>query len=102
MKLKVADVVSVTSGKDKGREGKVARVIPLRHLVIVEGVNKYKRHLRRRGKDQPGSIIERERPLPVANVALICPQCKQPTRVGYRENREGKKVRICRKCEREL
>lgn len=102
MKLKVGDAAVVTAGKDKGREGKIVRVLPVSQRVVVEGVNKYKRHVKPRGKGQPGSIAERERPLPVANVALVCPRCKQPTRVGYQETREGKKIRVCRKCNGEV
>lgn len=97
MKLHKGDTVLVTAGKDQGRRAKIAKVLPHLGKVVVEGVNKYKKHLKPRGKDQPGSIIDRERPLPVANVALICPSCKKQTRVGY-EMKENKKVRICRKC----
>lgn len=102
MKIKVGDKILVTAGKDKGREGKVTLVLPGKQSLVVEGVNKYKRHLKSRGKSQPGQIIERERPLPVANVALVCLKCKQQSRVGYQVNREGKKVRVCRKCKGEI
>lgn len=102
MKLKVGDQVLITAGKDQGREGKITKVIPDKQQVVVEGMNVYKRHLKSRGQSQPGQIIERERPLPVANLALKCPKCKQQTRVGYRVSREGDKVRICRKCEGEV
>lgn len=101
MKVKTGDMVLITAGKDKGRRGKVARVLPGLQKVIVAGVNKYKKHLKPRGKDHPGSIIDRERPLPVANIALVCPKCKKQTRVGY-EMKKDKKVRICRKCKEEL
>ncbi len=102
MKIRVGDRVAVTTGKDRGREGKVLRVIPRSHGVVVEGVNKYKKHVKPRGKDQPGSIKERERPLPLANVTLVCPKCGRPTRVGYTVNKEGKKVRTCKKCKKEV
>lgn len=109
MKLRVGDLVLVTGGKDAGREGKVTKVIPKRRFigsdqsrVIVENINRYKRHTPRRGEGKPGSVVERDRPIPVSNVALVCPKCKQVTRVGYIENREGVKVRICRKCKGEL
>ena len=98
MKLKVGDTVLVTAGKEKGREGKISRVLPREDPVVVEGLNLYKRHLKPRGESRPGQIIERERPLPVASVALRCPRCKEQTRVGYQVGREGKKERICRKC----
>lgn len=101
MKLRKGDTVLVTGGKDKDRRGKIVRVLPDLEKVVVEGVNKYKKHLKPRGKDQPGSIIERERPLPVANVSLICPKCKEQTRVGH-EMKKDKKVRICKKCGEEI
>lgn len=101
MKLHKGDTVLVTGGKDKDRRGKIVRVLPDLEKVVVEGVNKYKKHLKPRGKDQPGSIIERERPLPVANVSLICPKCKEQTRVGH-EMKKDKKIRICRKCGEEI
>lgn len=102
MKFKVNDTIIVSSGKESGRQGKIVAVLPPQNKVVVEGINKYKKHLKPKGKEKTGSIIERERPLPVAAIALLCPKCKQPTRVGYRVNRDGKKVRICRKCEGEI
>ena len=102
MKLRKGDTVLITSGKDSGREGKIALVLPKESKIIVEGVNKYKKHIKPRGKGQAGSIQDRERPIQVANVALMCPKCKQATRLGYKVTREGKKVRICRKCEEEI
>lgn len=102
MKLKKGDTVLITAGKDNGREGKVAAVLPKEGKVIVEGVNKYKKHIKPRGEGQTGSIQERERPINVASVALMCPKCKQATRIGHKENRDGRKVRICRKCGEDL
>lgn len=101
MKFHKGDTVLVTSGRDQGRRGKISKVLPREHKVIIEGINKYKKHLKPRGKDQPGSIIDRERPLPVSNIALICPKCKKQTRVGY-EIKKEKKVRMCRKCGGEI
>lgn len=102
MKLKIGDLVSVTSGKDSGREGKITHVLPAESLVVVEGVNRYKRHIKPKGQGQKGQIVQRTRPIDVAKVALICPKCKQLTRVGYRIDNEGGKVRICRKCEEQI
>ena len=99
MKLKVNDQVLVTAGKDKGRKGKIDRLLPSQSAVLVKGINQYKRHVKSRGKDQPGGIITLDRPLPVANVALICPQCKHVTRVGYQVSKSGQKHRICKKCQ---
>jgi len=102
MKLRKGDIVLITSGKDSGQEGKIALVLPKESKIIVEGVNKYKKHIKPRGEGQTGSIQDRERPINIANVAFMCPKCKQATRLGYKVTREGKKVRICRKCEQDL
>lgn len=105
-KLRSGDRVVVTAGKDRGREGKILRMLPDEDRAIVEGVNRYKRHRKPRGKDQPGKIEERERPLPVANVMLLCPKCGQPARVGFTVKRnaenKGKKTRVCKRCGKEL
>ena len=97
MKLKRGDIVKVTAGKDKGRTGKIEKVLPKPNKVVVAGVNLYKRHLKPRGESKPGGIVDIVKPLPVSNVALICPKCGQPTRVGFRVTKK-EKVRICKKC----
>jgi len=102
MKLKKGDTVLVTAGKDRGRQGKIKQVFPKKNKALVEGVNKYKKHLKAQGQDKPGGIIDIEKPLPFANLALICPACKQPTRVGYQVNKDGSKQRICRKCKTQI
>jgi len=99
MKIKKGDVVKVTAGKDKGREGKVERAWI--DKILVPGVNQYKKHVKPQGEGRPGEIVTLPRPLPVGNVALVCPKCKQQTRVGYKFISD-KKVRICRKCKNEL
>ena len=98
MKLKKGDEVIVTAGKDKGKKGKIEKVFPRQNKVWVGGVNIYKRHTKPRGQGRPGGIIDIVKPLPVANVALICPKCGQRTRVGYRLKQEEKK-RFCKKCQ---
>lgn len=102
MKIKIGDQVLVTAGKDKGKRGKVTGVLPRSRRVVAEKINVYVRHIKPKGKGQAGQILKRERPLTIANVALVCPKCKEQTRVGYKITREGKKVRICRKCEGEI
>lgn len=97
MKLRKGDTVKVTIGKDRGKVGKVEKVLPKKNLIVVAGVNIYKRHLKARGQDKPGGIIDIIKPLSVSNVALVCPKCGQPTRVGY-QTAGKEKVRICRKC----
>lgn len=101
MKLKKGDKILVTGGKDKGREGMVEKIMASQRLVLVPGLNQYKRHVKKRNENQPGEIMTLSRPLPVGNVALVCPKCKLPTRVGYRML-DDKKIRVCRKCDQEI
>jgi large subunit ribosomal protein L24 len=102
MKFKVNDTVKITAGKDKGRQGKITKVFPQNQRVTVEGINLYKRHVKPQGEGKPGGIIEVERPLPLAKIALICKKCNQPTRIGYRLTKTGTKTRICKKCQAEI
>lgn len=95
-KFKKGDEVLVTSGQDKGKRGKVEKVFIKEAKVVVSGANIYKRHMKATAKRGAG-IFEIARPVPVANIALICPKCAKVTRVGF--STEGKnKVRICKKC----
>lgn len=97
MKLRKGDEIIITGGKDKGRRGKIERVDSKAQTVLVLGVNIYKRHVKRRDEKNPGGIIDFPRPLPIAKVALICPKCKKPTRVGFLVT-DKEKQRICKKC----
>ncbi|MDP3758631.1 MAG: 50S ribosomal protein L24 [Candidatus Daviesbacteria bacterium] len=100
MKIKKDDKVKVLLGKDRGKEGKVVFVLAKAGKVFVEGANLYKRHVKKQGKTE-GGIIDIPKPFTVSNVALICPNCKKVTRIGYAI--VGKeKVRICRKCGKEI
>ncbi|OGD00139.1 50S ribosomal protein L24 [Candidatus Amesbacteria bacterium RIFCSPHIGHO2_01_FULL_47_34] len=101
LKIKKGDTVVVSIGKDKGRQGKVERIILKEAKVLLPGINQYKKHRKPQGESRPGEILTLDRPLPVANLALICPKCKQPTRVGYRFD-GAKKLRVCRKCEQDI
>jgi large subunit ribosomal protein L24 len=94
------DTVVVTTGKDSGKRGRVLKVLPVRNRVVVEGVNFIKRHTRPNPqKNVKGGIVEREASLHASNVQLVCPECSKKTRVGRRVLSDGRKVRICRKCE---
>ena len=97
MKLRKGDRVVVLTGKDRGKEGDIMRVLPDKNKVIVEGVNISKRHERQRRATMQAGIIDKDMPLPVSAVALVCKTCGR-TRVGYKFDAQGKKVRICRKC----
>jgi len=100
-KIKKDDTVIVIAGKDRGKIGKVKKVIPEKQRVVVEGVNIVKRHMRARGADQPSGIIQMEAPIHISNVKLICPLCGEATRVGF-VIKEDKKHRVCKKCGKEI
>jgi large subunit ribosomal protein L24 len=101
VKLKKGDRVKVIAGKDLGRDGVIMRVIPEKNKVIVEGVNIAKKHQRPTRATMQGGIIDKDMPMNASNVALICGSCGA-TRIGYRFDDTGKKVRICRKCKGDL
>ena len=94
------DNVIVTTGKDRGKRGRVLRVVPDKNRLIVEGVNIIKRHTKANPqRGIKGGLVEREASLHASNVQLLCPECGKPTRLGKRVLGDGRKVRICRKCE---
>jgi large subunit ribosomal protein L24 len=104
------DTVLVTKGKDRGRTGQVRKVLPggkkidqfgQAHpsKIIITGINMVKRHMKPRGPQKPGGIIEREAPIAWSNVALICKSCAKPARVGFRQQADGRKVRYCKRCD---
>ena len=101
MKIKKGDRVRVLSGKDRGKEGVVMRALPSERKVIVDGVNVAKKHQKPTRVTMQGGIIDKDMPIDVSNVALICGTCG-PTRAGYRFDEAGKKVRVCRKCRGDL
>ena len=95
--MKKGDEVTITSGKDRGKRGKIEKILPKSKMVFIPGLNLYKKHLKKKDEKNPGGIIEFSRPIPIGNVAVICPKCGKVTRIGY--NISGKeKLRICRKC----
>ena len=102
LKIRKGDRVRVLTGKDRGKEGEVMRAIPRAGKVIVEGVNVAKKHQRPTQASQQGGIIDKDMPLPVSNVALVCPSCHKPTRVGYKIDASGSKARVCKKCGGEI
>jgi len=94
------DKVLVVTGKDRGKRGRVLRVAPDKNRLVVEGVNIIKRHTKPNpGKNVKGGIVEREAPVHASNVQLVCPECGAQTRIGHKILGDGRKVRICRKCE---
>jgi large subunit ribosomal protein L24 len=101
LKIKKGDRVRVLSGKDRGKEGNVTRVIPKSSKVIVDGVNVAKKHQKATRATMQGGIIDRDMPLDASNVAVLCPK-GHPTRVGYKFNSDGSKTRVCKKCGADL
>jgi large subunit ribosomal protein L24 len=94
------DTVLVITGRDRGKRGRVLKVLPEKNRLIVEGVNVIKRHTRPNPtKNIKGGIVEREAALHASNVQLVCPECGAQTRIGRKVLGDGRKVRVCRKCE---
>jgi large subunit ribosomal protein L24 len=98
MRIKKEDTVLVIVGKDKGKKGKVRQIMPKDNVLIIEGVNIIKRHMKPRGQARQAGIIEREAPLQISNVMLVCPKCNKPVRIQSKILEDGKRVRICGKC----
>jgi large subunit ribosomal protein L24 len=96
--VKKDDPVVVIAGKEKGKSGKVLRVLPERGQVLVESLNVVKRHTRPTRGNSQGGIIEKEAPLDASNVQLVCKGCGKPARTGIRKLEDGSKARYCKKC----
>ena len=98
MKILKGDKVKVLIGKDKGREGEVVKSFPKKSALVVKDLNIFKKHLKPT-QGRKGGIVEKERPIHVSKLALICPSCQKTTRVGYKIDKSGEKFRICKKCQ---
>ena len=98
MQIRKNDSVMVISGKEKGKTGKVLRVLPKEDSVLIERLNWVKRHSRPRGPKQPGGIMEKEASIPVSNLMIMCDKCNAPVRIGHKILNDGGKIRICRRC----
>jgi len=96
--VKKGDIIKVISGKERGKSGKILKAFPAKGRVIVEHLNMIKKHTKRRTQGQGGGIIEREGTIHASNVMLVCPSCKQATRIGKKFLEDGSKVRMCKKC----
>ena len=98
-RIQSGDQIEVTTGKDRGKRGRVLRVVNADHKVVVDGINIVKRHQRPMPPLQPGGIIEMPAPLAESNVKIVCPHCDLATRVGYRILDDGSKGRVCKSCQ---
>ena len=101
MKVKVNDEILVTTGKDRGKTGRILRTDRVKNKIVVEGVNTVKKHVKPQG-DNPGGIIPHDAPINASNVAIICPNCNKTTRVTYNVTKTGVKERICKHCKQAL
>src|ERR1041384_6221084 len=101
-RLKKDDTVMVIAGKEKGKTGKVLRVLAENDRVLIERVNMVKRHTKPRGVQQPGGIVEKEASIHLSNVLPICGRCNKPTRIGHTRLEDGHAVRVCRRCGEQL
>ncbi len=103
IKIRKGDRVKVIAGKDgiRGHEGVVMAVIPSRNRVIVEGAGRVKKHMRQQSQNEPGGIIDKDMPIHISNVMVLCNKCG-PTRIGFSIDEGGEKSRVCRKCGKEL
>ena len=101
IKLKKGDEVIVLAGKDKGKKGKIVRVMPDIRKIIVSDINKYKKH-QKPGNNEPGGIIEKDMPLHISNVAFYDSKENKGVRIGYIYNKDGKKIRINKKSGKEV
>ena len=96
MRIRRNDVVQVISGDEAGKSGKVIEIVEGR--ALVEGVNRVWKHLRRSQQHPHGARIQKEAPIPLPRLALVCTACSKPTKVGYKKTEGGEKTRVCRKC----
>jgi len=102
MQIKTNDIVSILTGMNKGAQGKVLKVHIVRGLVLVEGINKVFKHMKKSRQNPRGGRLEKEMPVQISNVMLICPKCGQPARTGIKLNADGSKYRVCKKCSGEI
>ena len=97
--IKKNDKVMVIAGKEKGKTGKVLRVLPKKDRAVVEKINFIKRHMRPGAHSRQGGIVEKENPINISNLMVVCGKCTDPTRVGRKVLEDGSKVRYCKKCD---
>ena len=98
MHIRKNDSVMVVTGRERGKTGKVLRVMPDRDTAVIERVNLVKRHAKARGPQQPGGIVEKEAPIRLSNIMLMCDKCNAPVRTGRKIMADGDKARACRRC----
>jgi large subunit ribosomal protein L24 len=98
VQIRKNDSVMVIAGRERGKTGKVLRVLRDKGAVIIERVNMVKRHTKPRGPQQTGGILEKEAAIHASNIMMMCDKCNAPARIGHKVLGDGKKIRICRRC----
>lgn len=98
LSIKKNDTVVVITGREKGKRGRVLIVYPSKDRLLIEKINMIKRHMKPTKKYAQGGIIEKEAPIHISNVMLLCPKCSKLTRIGNTALQDGRKVRVCKKC----
>lgn len=98
LSIKKNDTIVVITGREKGKRGRVLSVTPAEDRLLVEKINEIKKHMKPTRKYAQGGIIEKEAPIQISNVMLVCPKCSKPTRIGNTSLQDGRKVRMCKKC----
>ena len=101
-RIKKNDTVMVIAGRERGKTGKVLRVIPAKERALIERLNLVKRHQKARGPQSASGIVEKEAPLHLSNLMIMCDKCNAPVRMGKRELDDGHSVRVCRRCGEQL
>ena len=101
-RIRKNDTVMIITGRERGKTGKVLHVFPEEHRATVERLNMVKRHAKARGPQSPSGIIEKEAPLHVSNLMIMCDRCNAPVRMGKRRLEDGRSVRVCRRCNEQL
>lgn len=102
MYIKKGDIVQIMCGDDKGKRGKVLEVLPARNKVVVEGINRVYKHIRKSQKSPQGGRLSKEMPIAASNVLLYCSTCRRGVRIGHRYADDGRKERFCRECKNSL
>lgn len=99
MRLRSDDTVMIVKGRDRGKQGRIQQILADKKAVVVEGVNVVFRHMKAQPGIRQAGIIQKEMPISVSNVVLICTSCTRPSRVAYRRLADGTKARVCKSCE---
>ena len=99
MKIKIGDTVKLLAGKDHGKTGKVIQIFKDSERVVVENVNQLVKHLKPRGKAEKGKKVSFSAPMHISNIQFQCPKCKKYTRLGVKTLQNGKRIRVCKKCQ---